>query len=247
MYISEKIFLIIFAFINNGIIFSQDTKITAELYINPAFTKTWIPDRFNPPFSSSTYALVFGKGHPDIGILGYNYGFALGILIKNKLEFQIGLSKALKGQRNSKEYNEIGKFYDFGMYTERSIELTFGMKFLNRSLLKVKKFNYIIGLILSHYSLITAGYYTYDNPFWDDPRIGSRSEGSDPTNSIFRPGIATEIEYILLNDVHFSFNIGLKVNHYFSSFYTDFNSSHANRPMGYALTIGPSFKLNYHH
>lgn len=224
--------------------YSQKARLSLEMCVNPAFTKTWVPDKFWPPFSSDTYSLIFGKGEPNIRIIGYNYGISIGILIKNRLEYQITFSKALKGQRNSKDYNPIGMINDFGMYTENSDELTLSIKLHNLKLFKVGHFNFLIGVILSHYSKLTAGYYLYNN-FWTDPYINSRAEITDPTFSIFRPGVTTGIEYKLLNNDHFSFNIGIKINQYFSAFNSNFNSSLGGRPRGYAVSIGPAFNLNY--
>lgn len=228
-----------------GIVFSQKIKLTGEIYVNPAFTKTWMPDRFYPPFSSSTYALIFGREHPDIGILGYNYGGSLGLIIKNKIELQLTFSKSLKGQRNSKDVNPLSRLIEFGMYTEHSDELTLAIKLLNQSLFSVKKFNYLIGIIISHYSLMTAGYYIKNNTIWNESLIQSRTDIFDPFFTKFRPGVTTEIEYQLLKDNHFTFITGLKLNHYFNSFNSNFHPSLGGRPRGYAITIGPSFKLHY--
>jgi hypothetical protein len=225
--------------------YSQKAKLTYELYINPAFTKTWIPDNFYPPFSSSTYTLIFSKGgDPDIGIIGYNYGVSVGVLIREKKEFQLSFSKSLKGQRNSRRYNLNRTMYDFGKYTEYSDELSLGIRLLNRSILGINKFNYWFGVILSHYSIMIAGQYVNNNTFWNDPFIQSRVEIVDPSFTIFRVGISTELEYQLLNDKHFTFIIGLKLNQYLGAF-NPTSSELAGRPRGYALSIGPSFKLNY--
>lgn len=233
-------------FLYSSTVYSQGTKFTCELYANPAFTKTWIPDQFSPPFGSSIYTLIFGKGNPDIGIFGYNYGVSIGVLLKDKIELQLTYSKALKGQRNSIEHDPIDNVDVFGKYTEFSDELILSMKFMKHSIFNINRFNYLIGIILSHYSLITAGYYVYYNdPAWTEPSINSRADISEPNLIIFRPGITTEIEYQLLTDNIFTFTVGLKFNHYFSSFNIKYPSDLAARPRGYALTIGPSFKLKY--
>jgi len=226
--------------------YSQGTMFTCELYTNPVYTKTWIPDHFSPPFGSADYALIFGNRNPDIGIIGYNYGASIGIKLKNKYELQLTYSKSLKGQRNSLEYNSLVNVHEFGKYSEYSDELSLSLRFLNHSIFDSNKFNILIGFILSHYSSITIGYFIYYNdPTWTKPSISSRSEISEPNFFIFRPGITTEIEYQLLTNNIFTFILGLKLNHYFSSFNTKFPSDLASRPRGYALTIGPSFKLNY--
>ncbi len=240
-----KKYLIVIILLNSYLSYSQRTKFTIEIYTNPAFTKTYMPDRFSPPFSTDTYALIFGKEEPTIGIFGYNRGLSLGVLINKSVELQLTYSKSLKGQRNSKDINQISKLIDFGMYTEHSDEFTLGFRLLDRKLFGMNRFSYLLGLIFSHYSLLKAGYYIKNNSIWSEAVIQSNAQIFDPNFSILRPGIATEIEYQLLKDAHFSLNVGLKLNQYFNSFNINFNSGLGGRPRGYAFTIGPSFKLKY--
>lgn len=241
------IFTIIFLLsFHNTTVFCQKIQFSVELIANPAFTKTNIKD-FYGPFSSTTNTLIFGKYTPDKGILGYNIGINFGLNLKNKYSFQLGYTRSLKGQRNSKIKSNQDGVYHFGKYIEYSNEFYFQLSRINVKMLKMKYFDFNIGFIISKQIEIIAGQYEQYAPWKGRPLLGSYSISYSQELNIIRPGIITEVDYQLLKNKWFKFKVGIKWNHYFKAYdYPYFSNNPAHKPTGYAMSIGPSFKLNYH-
>ena len=225
---------------------AQKIQFSVELIANPAFTKTNIKD-FYGPFSSTTNTLIFNKYPPVKGILGYNNGINFGLNLKNKYSFQLGYTRSLKGQRNSKIKSNQDGTYHFGKYSEYSNEFYFQLSRINFKMLKMKYFDFNIGFIISKQIEIIAGQYEQYTPWKGRPLLGSYSISYSQKLNIIRPGIITEVDYQLLKNKWFKFKVGIKWNHYFKAYdYPYFSNNPAHKPTCYAMSIGPSFKLNYH-
>lgn len=55
------------------------------------------------------------------------------------------------------------------------------------------------------------------------------------------------MDYQLFKNKWFEFKVGIKWNHYFKAYdFPYFSNNPAHKPQGYAMSMSPSFKLNYH-
>ncbi|MBK9718445.1 MAG: hypothetical protein IPQ02_02485 [Saprospiraceae bacterium] len=241
------IFIIIFLLsFHNNTVFSQKIQFSVELIANPAFTKTNIKDFYGNKYSD-TNVLIFGDEAPEKGIFGYNHGLYLGCNFKNKYSVHVGITRSLKGQRNSKIKSLKDGEYHYGAFSEYSNEYIIQFSRINVKLVQNNYFDFNLGFIISKQLEIIAGKYQQYSIWKGRSLIGSYDISYSQELNILRPGIITEVDYQLLKNKWFKFKVGIKWNHYFRSYnYPYFSSNPANKPKGYAMSFGPSFKLNYH-
>ena len=245
MRIQIYIFIILTPLLNPTII-AQKIQFSVELIANPAFTKTNIKNLYGNKYSD-TNVLIFGDEAPEKGIFGYNHGLYLGCNFKNKYSVHVGFTRSLKGQRNSKIKSLKDGNYHYGAFSEYSNEYIIQFSRINVKLVQNNYFDFNLGFIISKQLEILAGQYEQYSKWKGNSLIGSYNKAYSQESNILRPGIITEVDYQLLKNKWFKFKVGIKWNHYFRSYnYPYFSSNPANKPKGYAMSIGPSFKLNYH-